>query len=748
MNRTRRSEATLLALIASAALLFSIGVPVKANQQGEFDSKRHEAASQNPADISFNIRLEDDKKQFRQGEVIRLEMRFASSRAKTYRLDAATYDRGGRLKMDTFHIEPNTGFIDPLRDHLSFLGGGLRGIPDLEEKPYLITYEINEWFWFEQPGKYRLYLTSPRVSRIGKQDESGGITLTSNAVEFEIVKAEAAWQKKELARIVNELDAKDPKTARRSVCRALRFLGSKAAVPELVRRYDNTDTDCAFEYYAGLISSPHRDFVIETLESQLTSPNQPVSGSWLGLLVQLATTAQLQRPAVDQEALWSEYWQRRRELYEPFQAKYAARLAQSLHLKTNKARAVSITTLLDLKWDQTKLPDAVSFFNDLPRQEQRSLLEYRWKQVASDSLLPILRQLYRKEPAGSPDEGREIWELSTSALKRIYERSPEEGRRLILAEMQKSIPRVGLEALTLLPDETLPELDQSVIENFEKGERTEVHSALIERYGSPTLYTRVRSLLEGRVGKIACYEQSRLLAYCLRVEPAASLELLRQAISARAKEDTHCYPSVLGSVAELHANPELEKLALEFLGDPNLEVAITAVAVLGKYASAEAEEPLWRRFEKWHAEWNGREQELKKDFWGDDPIHLQTGLQQALRVALSHSPAWLADVKKLERLKGLCVTRNEREQVDQLLRNWSREITIGFSPAEQEWGSAEVAQYRILSLATLKQKLTQFPKGTVFRWQPYNEGHLEEEKANLFREVKPFLEKSGYKFVK
>lgn len=748
MNQTRGRLDRRLAAICIAALMFLVGAPVLAYRQSEFDSKRREAASQNPEDISFTIWLEGDKKQFRQGEVIRLEMRFASSRAKTYRLDAATYDRGGRLKMDTFHLEPNTGFMDPLRDHLSFWGGGLRGIPELEEKPYLITYEINEWFWFEQPGKYQLYLTSPRVSRIGKSDESGGITLTSNAVEFEIVKAEAAWQKKELARIVSELDAKAPKTDRRSVCRALRFLGSKAAVPELARRYDNTDTDCAFEYYAGLISSPHRDFVIETLESQLTSPSQPVSGSWLGLLVQLALTAQLRRPATDQEALWSEYWQRRRELYEPIQAKYAARLAQSLHLKTNKAKAVSITTLLDLKWDQTKLPDITSFFNDLPRQEQRSLLEHRWKQVASDSLLPILRQLYRREPAGSSDEGREIRELSTSALKRIYERSPEEGRRLILAEMQKSIPRVGLEALTVLPDETLPELDQNFIENFETGERMEVHSALIERYGSPALYTRIRAILDARVGKMACYEQSRLLAYCLRVEPAATLDLLRQAVSARAKEDTHCYPNVLGSVAELRASPELEKLALEFIDDPDLEVAISAVAVLGKYASAEAEEPLWRRLAKWHAEWNGREQELKKDFRVDDPIHLQTGLQQTLRVALSQSPAWLADGKKLERLKRLCVTRNEREQVDQLLRDWGREITIGFSPAEQEWGSANVAQYHLQSLAALKQKLSQFPKGTVFRWQPFNEGHLEEEKAKLFRELESFLEKSGFKLVK
>src|SRR5262245_41915736 len=75
----------------------------QAKQESEFDAKRREGASKNPQDISFIIRLAGDKKQFRQGEVIPLEMSFASSRAKAYRMSAATYDRSGRLHLDKFH---------------------------------------------------------------------------------------------------------------------------------------------------------------------------------------------------------------------------------------------------------------------------------------------------------------------------------------------------------------------------------------------------------------------------------------------------------------------------------------------------------------------------------------------------------------------------------------------------------------------------------------------------------------------
>src|SRR5262249_32783228 len=200
--------------VAQTANGFQSKESVPGKQESEFELKRREELSKNPQDISFTIRLEGNKKQFRMGEVIRLEMRFASNRPKTYRLDAATYDRSGRLDMDKFHIEPETGFTDPMRDHLGFIGGGLRGIPELEEKPYLITYEINEWSRFEKPGKYRLYLSSPRVSSIGKREESDTITLTSNTVEFEIVQAEDGWHAKELQRIVKALDAEDRKTDR------------------------------------------------------------------------------------------------------------------------------------------------------------------------------------------------------------------------------------------------------------------------------------------------------------------------------------------------------------------------------------------------------------------------------------------------------------------------------------------------------------------------------------------------------
>jgi hypothetical protein len=331
-------------------------------------------------------------------------------------------------------------------------------------------------------------------------------------------------------------------------------------------------------------------------------------------------------------------------------------------------------------------------------------------------------------------------------LQRLCELAPEEGRRLILAEMRRPEPRVSLKALTQLPDETLPELDNALAGNFERGAATELYSALIARYGSASLWPRISGLLAEKVGRMACYEQARLLAYCLRVDSSSTIPLIRRAVQARV--DTHCYDGVLRGVGELQYNTELESLAVEFLNDPDPEVVIDAAALLGQRGSAAVETALWQRLEKWQQEWSGRAAELRGNLRYDEPAGKQHMLEVTLRRALAEAPGWLMDAKKLERLARLCVSAQDRAEVERMKQAWDGVISIGFAPSDSGWGSAEVAHYRLDSLAALKNKLAQFPRGTRFKWQPYNEGQLEEEKEKLFLGLKAFLAERGMRLEK
>jgi hypothetical protein len=760
LTRTILFKTGLAALLLLSSLL--VGRIVSANcaqsetaaqarQESEFEVKRREASSKKPPGLSFTIRLAGARREFRQGEVICLEMSFSSSLPKKYEMNGWIRDRSGRLDLDKFHIDPADGFSDPMYDHFhssfGLIGGGGGGALTLEEKPRLITYHLNEWFRFDRPGKYRLYVASPRVRPIRRDAQTGGVILTSNAVEFEITPADRAWQEGELKRMTQALDAKDQNADRQTACSALRFLGSEAAVAELIRRYGDSDDECAFEYYAGLIGSPHRDLVIEKMESRLALPDQPVPNGWLALLATLVTisrSSEWEQSASSDGQRRSDYWERRMTFYEQARAKYAEQLARAIPQKIGRARAISVKTLFGLNLGKWEAPAAASIFNDLSLNDQRDLLACCWKRIAGPAMLPILRRIYEE----SSERSNEIGDLNGLALRRIYDLAPEEGRRMIIAEMRRPAPRGGRQALTILPDETLPELDSVFVDNLEKGRNSDIHSALIERYGSPNIFSRVLALLDERVGNMNCFDQTRLLAYCLRVGSSGSIGLIRRALTARGKENARCYHDVFRFVGELHASPELEKLAIEFLDDDDPEVVIDAATMLGQYGSAEAEEALWRRFEKWHREWGGREQELNADYHSDNTTQLQTGLEQALRMALSDSPAWLADLKKLERLRSLCVTQNERQQVDKLVQWYGGEISISFFPAEDAWGSAQVAHYTLRSLPALKQKLAQFPKGTVFKWATFNESQLDEEKEKLFRELESFLGERGARLLR
>jgi len=127
------------------------------------------------------------------------------------------------------------------------------------------------------------------------------------------------------------------------------------------------------------------------------------------------------------------------------------------------------------------------------------------------------------------------------------------------------------------------------------------------------------------------------------------------------------------------------------------------------------------------------------NFW-----HKQIG--QALRQALSQSPAWLIDREMLEKLRQSCLDKDELQQFNYQAGDLSGEIHISFQPGDDGWGNAQVAKYQCNSLSALKMKLSQFPKNTTFTWNSYSQDQSEAER--VFSELKTFLEEKGMKLEK
>lgn len=750
----------LFAFNSSAAFAQAVSSPDKPEKVDPFIREHSKKRAKNPAGVLFTVRLKDDRKQFHLGEIISLELSFAASKPAIFTLDAATYDRSGRLHSDGFIFDQRDGVVDPLRDYFQsglspFIGGGLRSIPDLTDKPYIMTIELNEWQRFDKPGHFRMYVVSNRVQV--KSGNRGDSTVVSNVIEFDVRPEDKKWAEQKLAEVVAALSNPEHLDA----CTTLRFLATPAAVPEMRKRFNGEDKKCEWEYKFGLIGSPHRDLVIRQMEDALGSREQPVTTHYLSTLTLLEFTKRAAVVApypdgnLDQDSFETQM-ERRSNIYNELHLHYLRQLMLAIPQKQGVARATSLQALLDngsalsvsdgSQWS-TLIASMPEVFNRLPLIEQLRALKYHWRPLASAAMLPALREILKYSYEGLSKEQKDEfnvtqqWELRSIAMRRLHELSPEEGRQRILEEVRSPKPRVLEEVLLSLADEVLPELDTALLGNLEESFRNgsgydDIHSELIERYATEKILSQVQAVYEARTPvKWRCRTQAALLAYFLRVAPSAGADYVKKALAARDEGPSSCYEEVLKNVADLHMSAELEEIATAALNDEDSDVVSLAAGVLGAHGSADAEKALWRRLEKSHA---NRSQKVTSN---------QQKIENALREALTRGQAWLSDPEKLRRVRELCRTDKSRDEIDQMISGWNPLIYIELNRFDEK-PTITLAQYQTESLNLLKAKLLQFPKDTIFKLKTRTVRGDEARAEKLFEQIKLYLDEHGMKLTR
>ncbi len=156
--------------------------------------------------------------------------------------------------------------------------------------PKWVTADLNEWFRFDKPGKYRLFLTGhPSRNRFGftEREDSRPPSVSSNIVEFQVLPADPSWSAQELRKAIGVLESKVDFQEQLEGFRIARFLGTEGAASEMIKRYVDQGL-CQFQYRAGLFSSAHREFVVRKMEEGLAAPDQPVSKDYLRTLSTLS----------------------------------------------------------------------------------------------------------------------------------------------------------------------------------------------------------------------------------------------------------------------------------------------------------------------------------------------------------------------------------------------------------------------------------------------------------------------------
>jgi hypothetical protein len=510
------------------------------------------------------------------------------------------------------------------------------------------------------------------------------------------------------------------------------------------------------------------------MESQLAEPDHPVTGSFVHTLITLIYLDRFSAPMPsyaevqgDESKIkqWQAEMSGRRDGFQQIAMEVTDRLSAAISRKTQSARPVSIDTLLQFQANIPKEKRSASsitqmdhtasslrsIFLDLPTSTQYRLLTFSWKSIASPEMLPALRQLIEK-PSRSANDGR-YNDLLATALFRLCELAPDEGRIAILKEMRQTPLRVRPGVLGILPDETLPEFDDLLREKLASQtsngqyEIVSQYADLIARYATGQSWPAVRNALGDRIGRDACMIETPLVAYILRVDPSLGAELLDKENVRSSRNETRCFHYELVTLSNIYMSNAVEQLAIKHLDDRDENVVMQAANVLSQHGTADDEAVLWEHLQRWHDEWVRRGgaqlQTTPKSERSARTRPAQVG-EELIR-AIARGRGWLMTEEKFKRLQQLSLTPQALQEIS-LLRRQAEErqisTSINYSDGTRYF---QVAQYEFRSLADLKEKLTQFPQGTNFTTRPA--AFNDPQDFRFFNELNSFLNQHGMKLT-
>ncbi|HKS41122.1 MAG TPA: hypothetical protein VJX74_10965 [Blastocatellia bacterium] len=713
---------------------------------------------QQTQDAWLRVQTASGKTQFQIGEIIPLKLSFTSSAAKKYQISMATYDRSGRMNYEKFLVEPEAGWSDPLRSYFVSGGssiGGLAGIQLLSQEPAIIQLDLNEWVRFDLPGKYSLRIVSHRVA-----EREGNKSLTesdsnfiSNELQLTIVPASKSWQDETLKKAVATIDrikssssktapAVNQATADQAALKVLRYLGTEKAVQELARHLRGEDSHTDFECMFGLFGSPYRDVAINEMNRLLVAPDHPVSSTFSYALCVLMRSQNKSPEEMGEEE------RKNQEIIR-------SQLLDAVSRKRGKALAVTLNTILETSGYKEGKPEPVSdqiasqlaaVFDQLPIEKQKEILDSKWDLIKGSAFLPILRkyaQQYKEFAVPNEMNAYDSLHLSGAALRRWYELEPDQARAVVIQEITRPKPRYTAAVLGILPDRTLPEVEQVLADNFVKqqgSDGVENLASLLQRYATDAVLPQVLPVVDKHVGKWACAIQAPALAYLLRVNPEVAKPRIEAAMSARGHGYSACNHSLLTGMGALQQDPVLEEIAVSGLDDIDPEVASNAASFLSSYGSPDIEEKLWDRLIRWNEKWRGKEDQFPFVSGGNNPNLWQGYLGLNLAQALSHARSWLADESRLRRLRQLALGASMQDQVDSLIITWEQKpwAISYYRLGDQQF--FQLLQYRANSLKSFEEKLKQFAKGSSFIWTSSSEDH-----KKVFKELSEFLTSQGMK---
>jgi hypothetical protein len=624
--------------------------------------------SQNvPDDIQVQLSFTDQKTVYQIGEPIRLVLTFTTKSAGKYNILLSSEETVG--DPDEVLLSPSKGAFGWAAQYQrgKYYMKDYFGYATLDEKPINVERALNNIFRFDKPGKYSVVVRTKRVSTVNSiQSISSPLSLTTNAVSFEIKPMNETEETQEVQRLSSLLDASGLSPAEEiRASEKLAFLTGDVSAREKVKRIIFSPKCCSNYYvniYHGLFIARNRPLVINLLEEAFRDINRPVSFQLVNTLVQLRFLQENSEPpagALSEKDL--RLW--REKGTAEIKRNYLKELVESLPKRAGESRTATAITILDNLPRENPPPDVLSklreiiladFDNLHPFAQWRLLYAY-WNEMRDVSLLPSIERMLTNNRDSSS------WQFRATGINRLMELAPERARPFVVYELLEPSSFADFDILKKLKDPFLPETDAALLERIrrhggEKIDNTHLGHATLRtaRFATASVYDDLMQIYKTYGTKWGADARGALLAYFARHNEKEAISLIEKELEGLKEFSSFSFLSNLTSAYYSEEINELLKRRLES-DDPN--IASLAAYLISKYGEASNEQLLRARLTRWRKEWSRRIAEID-DENSDRKIKSQATVERELILGLirAEAPWKLSDDEKTE-LKQSCLTK-------------------------------------------------------------------------------------------
>jgi len=480
-----------------------------------------------PEGLRFELRLPDGKTQFQIGETIPVRLLFSNVGKQTLGLNTFHESPPSMTTFAAFSVEPQSGAVNPLGDlpkvtGFAYEGPGPARPKRLTEKPQEVPLVLNEYLRFDHAGTYTVRATTNEVFAVpeGKPFPrrgfffGGSSAVTSVPLTLQIVPANPKWQ-------TEQVEAWRSLWAKQTLAKDgfgwttppnvplptddLRFLNTRAAALAMIDRLGQdvaprSSGSEAYYWRSGLIGFSDRPWLIGAMKNAMKRPDYAITQGFLDNLETIEELKEGRKHPKETSLQVSPFAAQIQE------ANWNLALA-ALPAKKGAVRALTIHTLLETAWFsaldkspqvKARLPRLVAqvpdIFDALPLLPQEYLLDIygrpnEWNRIKSPRMIAPLRRLWAALPV---QPGAYYHEFPDVIARRLYELDPRGTRALLLKEMALPTPRASFQALSLVNDKRLPQLQNIWLANLNaNGADQDSAALLIGRYATKTLQPRI-----------------------------------------------------------------------------------------------------------------------------------------------------------------------------------------------------------------------------------------------------------------